>query len=89
MNQETSEHLLGAKPYSRCTVQTLFLTEYNDLHFTDEETKAMKLKNLSKSTKGELKSETMSTLLQNHLFFHHAVRLHVLMLKVKKSHTQS
>lgn len=48
MNKETSEHLLGAKPYSGCTLQTLFLTEYNDPHFTNEETEALKLRNLSK-----------------------------------------
>lgn len=38
MNQNTSEHLLGVKPYFRCTGQTLSLTEYNDPHFADEET---------------------------------------------------
>lgn len=49
MNKQTSKHLSGAKPYSTYTVQTLFLTEYDDPHFTDEETKALKLRNLSRN----------------------------------------
>lgn len=72
MNKEIPEHLLSAKPYFRCTTQTLFLPEHNDTQFTDKETKALKL-NVSKGNKEGLKLEVKSILLQNHSFFHYAV----------------
>lgn len=61
MNKETSEHLSGAKLYSRCPRQTLFLTEHNDSHSIDGETEVPKLRNFSKGIKGELKFHTKST----------------------------